>query len=73
MPKMSATKAVAARAASQSTHAADFITCKEAAALLKLSEISIRRFLTQKKLRRYKVGARTLLRHDEVLGLVREA
>jgi excisionase family DNA binding protein len=48
-----------------------FVTCKEASQLLKLSEVSIRRFLTQKKLRRYKCGSRTLLKLSEVLGLVR--
>jgi excisionase family DNA binding protein len=53
--------------------AGEFVTCKEAATLLKLSEISIRRLLTQKKLRRFKVGSRTLMRQDEVLGLVRQA
>jgi excisionase family DNA binding protein len=51
----------------------EFITCKQAANLLKLSEISVRRLLTKKKLRRYKVGARTLIRASEVAGLVREA
>lgn len=51
--------------------AGDFITCKEAAAILKISEISVRRFLTQKKLRRYKCGARTLVSHSEVSSLIR--
>jgi hypothetical protein len=50
-----------------------FCTCKEAAAILKMSEISIRRFLTQKRLTRLKCGARTLLRLSEVLAMVREA
>ena len=53
------------------------ISVKEAAALLRLSEISIRRYLTQKKLRRFKVGPgrgrRTLLSLNQVLGLIREA
>lgn len=51
----------------------DFVTCKQGADLLKLSEISIRRMLTKKLLKRYKVGARTLIRRSELLGLVREA
>lgn len=51
----------------------DYITCKEAAALLRLTEISIRRLLTQKKLKRYKVGARTLILRSQALGLIREA
>jgi hypothetical protein len=50
-----------------------FCTCKEAAQILKMSEISIRRFLTQKRLTRLKCGARTLLRLSEVLSMVREA
>jgi excisionase family DNA binding protein len=63
------TKAAEAGATPQT----DFITVREAAGLLKMSEISIRRFLTQKKLKRFKVGARTLLRSSEVLGLIRES
>jgi len=50
----------------------EFLTVRESAALLKLSEVSIRRYLTQKKLRRFKVGSRTLLMRGDVLGLVRE-
>ena len=49
-----------------------FVSVREAAAILKMSEISIRRFLTQKKLRRYKVGSRTLVKISEVLGLIHE-
>jgi len=52
----------------------DFVTVREASALIKLSEISVRRFLTQKKLTRFKVGCgRTLLKRSEVLALVRQA
>jgi excisionase family DNA binding protein len=65
-------KIPAQRAAAPSA-STDFITVKEAAALLKLSDISIRRFLTQKKLRRFKVGARTLIRVSEAMSLIREA
>lgn len=53
--------------------AGQYVTVREAARLLKLSEISIRRFLSQKKLRRFKVGSRTLLLHSEVVGLIHEA
>jgi len=49
-----------------------FVTCKQTADILKISEISVRRLLTQKKLRRFKCGARTLLRLSDVLALVRE-
>ena len=57
------------KAAGNST--ALYITVAEAADFLRLSEISIRRYLTKKILKRYKVGARTLLRRDEVLGLIK--
>ena len=50
----------------------EMISVREAAAILRLSEISIRRFLTQKKLRRFKAGARTLLRRADVLGMIKE-
>jgi excisionase family DNA binding protein len=50
-----------------------YITCKTASEILKLSEISVRRMLTQQKLRRYKVGGRTLVLLSEVLGLIHEA
>ena len=52
--------------------AEEFLTVREGAALLKLSEASIRRYLTLKKLRRFKVGSRTLLKRGDVLGLVHE-
>jgi excisionase family DNA binding protein len=68
MPKIPDTKPTAL-----ATSRPEFITCKEAASLLKLSEISIRRFLTQKKLKRYKVGSRTLVRLSDALALIREA
>jgi excisionase family DNA binding protein len=69
MPRVPATKVAAA----DTTVEPGFITCKEAAAILKLSEISIRRFLTQKKLKRYKAGSRTLIRRSEVLAMIHEA
>jgi len=50
-----------------------YINVKEAAALLRLSEISIRRLLWKKKLTRYKAGGRTLLRQSQVMGLIHEA
>jgi excisionase family DNA binding protein len=49
-----------------------FVSVAEAAQLLRMSAVSIRRYLGQGKLKRYKVGARTLLRHDHVMALVRE-
>ncbi len=50
--------------------APDFVTCREAGTIVKLSEISIRRMLTQKKIKRYKCGARTLISRSELLGLI---
>lgn len=56
-----------------STHQGRFVSVAEAAELLRISVVSIRRYLGQGKLKRFKIGARTLLRHDEVMSLVREA
>lgn len=70
MPKITTVKT---KPITESSSGQEFITCKEAALLLKLSEISIRRMLTQRKLKRYKVGARTLIRLSEARGLIREA
>jgi hypothetical protein len=54
-----------------------FVDIPGAAALLCVSEATIRRYLTRKTLKRYKVGkgpnTRTLLNRDEVLSLIREA
>ncbi|HEV2617945.1 MAG TPA: helix-turn-helix domain-containing protein [Candidatus Acidoferrales bacterium] len=50
-----------------------YITCRQGAEILKISEISVRRYLTQKKLRRFKVGSRTLILLSEVQSLIREA
>ena len=55
------------------TDAAPWITVAEAAEILRLSEISIRRYLTKKIFVRYKAGGRTLLRRDDVLRLVKAA
>jgi Helix-turn-helix domain len=48
-----------------------YITVREAAEILRMSEISIRRYLTKKILVRYKAGGRTLLRHDEVVAMIK--
>jgi excisionase family DNA binding protein len=67
-------KTTIARTSAQGTNlVGEFITCKECASLLKLSEISIRRLLTQKKLKRFKIGARTLVRREEALSLIHES
>ncbi len=61
------------RRAVDAREAADrFIDVKQAAALLHVTDFTIRRYLTLKKLKRYKVGkgfaARTLLDRQEVLS-----
>lgn len=50
-----------------------FITIKQAAAFSTMSDVSIRRFLTRKKLTRYKLGSRTLIRLSELLAMIHEA
>ena len=49
-----------------------FLSVLQAAELLTVSKVSIRRYLGLGKLKKYKVGARTLIRRDDVLSLVRE-
>lgn len=51
----------------------EFLSVSQAASILQISEVSIRRYLTLKRLRRFKVGSRTLLKREDVLSLVREA
>ena len=48
------------------------VTVSWAANFLSMSHVSIRRYLTQKKLRRYKVGGKTLIRLGDLLALVKE-
>lgn len=50
-----------------------FVSIPTAAKYLSVSTPTVRRFLTQKRLRRFKCGSRTLLLFDEVKGLVQEA
>lgn len=50
-----------------------FVSVAEAADLLRISKVSIRRYLGMRKLKKFKVGSRTLIRRDDVLALVREA
>jgi excisionase family DNA binding protein len=49
-----------------------YITVAQASEILHLTDVSIRRMLTQKKLKRFKVGSRTLLDKSAVLGLICE-
>lgn len=48
-----------------------FVSIPEAASLLRISTVSIRRYLGQKRLKRYKCGSRTLIDRAELMGLVR--
>jgi len=51
-----------------------FISVRECAALLRVSEVTVRRYLWQKRLKRYKVCAgRTLVKVGDALALIREA
>lgn len=68
MPKAITTKPVTSTVLEPDT----YVTCKEAAQLLHLSEIHVRDMLTKKKLRRFKVGTRTLISKKELMGLIRE-
>jgi excisionase family DNA binding protein len=51
---------------------AAFISVKAAAEMLSVSQVSIRRYLGQGRLKRFKFGSRTLLRSQDVMNLVRE-
>lgn len=57
----------------ESSAGEEYLTVKETAVFLKMSEVSIRRFLTEGKLRRFKCGARTLIRLRDAQALIREA
>ncbi|MCU1305232.1 MAG: hypothetical protein JWQ87_5516 [Candidatus Sulfotelmatobacter sp.] len=48
------------------------ISIPTGAEMLSLSEATIRRYLTQKVLRRFKVGNRTLIKVGDLMGLVKE-
>ena len=49
----------------------EFITCREAAELGHMHEVTIRRYLAERKLQRYKLGRRTLIRRQDVMDLIR--
>jgi excisionase family DNA binding protein len=48
-----------------------FFTVKEAAAEGRLHPVTVRRLLTDRKLTRYKLGRKTLIRRDEFLALIK--
>jgi excisionase family DNA binding protein len=49
----------------------EYFTVKEAAELLRLSEVTIRRLLWKKKIKRYRAGGRTLLLKTDVLAQIK--
>jgi excisionase family DNA binding protein len=49
-----------------------YVTVNEAAQILYLSEPTVRRLLTEKRLRRFKSGGRTLLLRSDVLSFIKE-
>jgi hypothetical protein len=50
-----------------------FLTVRETAALWRKSEASVRLALTLGKVKRYKVGQRTLIRLSDAQAMIREA
>jgi excisionase family DNA binding protein len=48
----------------------EFITCREASEIGHKHEVTIRRLLAEKKLTRYKLGRRTLIRREEFMALI---
>jgi predicted transcriptional regulator len=50
-----------------------YLTVRECAEFLRISEATVRYYLTKKMLRRFKVGARTVIRLRDAEALVREA
>jgi excisionase family DNA binding protein len=59
--------------ATQVNDDADYATVGSAAKLVGVSHDHIRHLFTQKKLTRFKFGARTLVKKSELFGLVRKA
>jgi excisionase family DNA binding protein len=51
----------------------EFMSIKTAAGLLTVSQVSIRRWIREGRLTKFKCGSRTLLKRADVLGLVHEA
>lgn len=49
-----------------------FLSVREAAELLRIGKQSIHRYLRLGKIKRFKVGSRTIIRREDVLALVRE-
>ena len=56
----------------QTRNVSEFLSVEQAAELLCVSKVTIRRYLGLGKLKKFKVGSRTLLQHDDLMSLVRE-
>jgi excisionase family DNA binding protein len=48
-----------------------FITCREAAEIGHMHEVTVRRYLAEKKLTRFKLGRKTLIRREDFMALIR--
>lgn len=66
---MSAAMATHRNDSNDETH---LLSVRKAAEFLSVSDVTIRRFLTHKKLRRFKAGGRTLVRMSDLMELVKE-
>jgi excisionase family DNA binding protein len=71
-PKDEGSVVMPASAAVRNNADNDFVSVKSAAERITVSEPTIRRFLTQKRLRRFKAGRRTLIKLSDLMGLVKE-
>jgi excisionase family DNA binding protein len=59
--------------AGQAGASESYLTIKEAATFLRVSPVTVARLLRDRKLKRFKVGGRTLIRQRDAEALVREA
>lgn len=48
----------------------EFVTCREASEIGHMHEVTVRRYLAEKKLTRYKLGRKTLIRRVEFMALI---
>jgi hypothetical protein len=72
VPEVKMTKAAIPAAVERRPTDSEYVGITQAAQIIQVSEATIRRFLTQRKLKRFKIGARTIVKRSEVIGLIRE-
>jgi excisionase family DNA binding protein len=48
----------------------EFVTCREAAQIGHVHEVTVRRYLAEKKLTRFKLGRKTLIRREDFMRLI---